>query len=410
VDIDSTDVLLEGRAARLVLAMDVSERKRLEGQLAQSQKMEAVGRLAGGVAHDFNNLLGVISGYSELLGRSLLPDDPGRRRLDQIRQATDQATALTRQLLAFSRKELIQPTVLDLNQVVSDIGSMLERLIGEDVELVTKAAEGLGRALADRGQMEQVLVNLAVNARDAMPHGGHLIIETANVRLDEAYAQTHPDAAPGPYVMLAVSDTGHGMDAATLSHIFEPFFTTKEPGKGTGLGLATVFGIAKQNGGHVNVYSEVGNGATFRLYLPRVDAPVKEAATPVAPPATRGTETILLVEDADALRSMIAEILEGAGYRVIESAHPEDAVKRVEAHAGTIDLILTDVVMPGTSGPHLVDAVRVNRGDVKALFMSGYTNEAMGRQGVLEPGTNFLQKPFTTQGLLGAVRRALDEK
>lgn len=409
VEIDSSSIVLGAKPARLVLVTDVSDKKLLESQLLQSQKMEAVGRLAGGVAHDFSNLLGVISGYSELLGKTMAAGDPGRKRLEQIRQATDAATALTRQLLAFSRKEVIQPKVLDLNQVVWDIENMLERLIGEDVVLVAKTREGLGRVMADRGQIDQVLLNLAVNARDAMPKGGHLIIETANVFLDQAYAQSHADAVPGPYVMLAVSDTGHGMDAATQSHIFEPFFTTKEQGKGTGLGLATVFGIAKQNGGHVNVYSEPGKGASFKLYLPRVDAPAHEAEPTISAAPPRGTETILLVEDAQALRAMIAEILEAAGFRVLESPDPRDAVLRAERHEGLLDLIVTDVVMPGMSGPDLVEVVRGRRPGVKTLFMSGYTNEAIGRQGVLEPGTHFLQKPFTSDALLGAVRRAIDD-
>jgi two-component system cell cycle sensor histidine kinase/response regulator CckA len=409
VEVSTSETVFRGRPARFVLATDVSARKQLEDQLLQSQKMEAVGRLAGGVAHDFNNLLGVITGYSDLLGRSLSPQDPAQARLAQIRKAAERATGLTRQLLAFSRKEVIQPRVLDLNEVVGDMEKLLQRLIGEDVRLVTRLAGDLGRVRADRGQIDQVILNLAVNARDAMPEGGDLIIETSNEALDEAYAGSHADVAPGRYVMIAVSDTGHGMDVATISHIFEPFFTTKEQGKGTGLGLATVFGIARQSGGHINVYSEAGKGATFKLYLPRVNADVDllESESSTAP-APRGNETILLVEDAEALGAMIQEILTGAGFSVLEFSDPQEALTRMAAHQGPLDLVLTDVVMPHMSGPELVRTVRETRPQAKALFMSGYTNEAIGRQGVLDPGTNFIQKPFTAEALLRAVRAAID--
>jgi two-component system, cell cycle sensor histidine kinase and response regulator CckA len=396
---------------RLVMVTDVSEKKKLESQLIQAQKMEAVGRLAGGVAHDFNNLLGVITGYSELLGKNLPADGPGRGRLDQIKAAASRAAALTRQLLAFSRKEVVQPRVLDLNEVVADIETMLHRLIGEDVRLVTKLGKDLGRVEADRGQIDQIIMNLAVNARDAMPDGGDLWIETSNAELDEAYLRTHADVRPGHYVLLAVSDSGHGMDSETLAHVFEPFFTTKPEGKGTGLGLATVFGIAKQSGGHVNVYSEPGKGTTFKVYLPRADrhAPLLPARAPSGP-LPRGTETILLVEDAEALRQMIQEVLEGAGYAVLESADPADAALRAAKYEGALDLVLTDVVMPGMSGPDLVRAVQGTRPAVKVLFMSGYTNDAIGRQGVIGPDLHFLQKPFTFEALLGSVRAALDHE
>jgi PAS domain S-box-containing protein len=300
---------------------DVTERKRLEAQLFQSQKMESVGRLAGGVAHDFNNLLGVITGYGDLLQRDIGPRHPAFARVAEIRKAADRAAALTRQLLAFSRKQVLEPKVLDLNAVVSDIEKMLRRLIGEDIQLVTVAGRDLGRVKADPGQMEQVIVNLVVNARDAMPQGGKLIVETGNVILDEAYARSRADARPGPHVMLAISDTGHGMNADTLTHIFEPFFTTKEQGRGTGLGLATVYGIVRQSAGHVMVYSEPGQGTTFKVYLPRfvetAEAPAVARATAAeAPPS--GTETVLLVEDEASLRVMIREILESAGYRVLD--------------------------------------------------------------------------------------------
>jgi PAS domain S-box-containing protein len=409
VEVSSSATVFRGRPACFVIATDVSARMQLEDQLLQSQKMEAVGRLAGGVAHDFNNLLGVITGHSELLAKGLATQDPGRHRLEQIRKAAERAAGLTRQLLAFSRKEVIRPRVLDLNDVVGDIEKMLQRVIGEDVRLVTRLAPDLGHVRADRGQVDQVILNLAVNARDAMPEGGELIIETSNEVLDEAYARSHADVVPGRYVRVAVSDTGHGMDATTLSHVFEPFFTTKEQGKGTGLGLATVFGIARQSGGHINVYSEAGKGATFKLYLPRVDADADVPESPPSPsPAPTGSETILLVEDAEALGAMIHEILDVAGFSVLEFSDPLEAVSRAKTHEGPLDLVLTDVVMPRMSGPELVRAVRAARPYVKALYMSGYTNEAIGRQGVLEPGTNFIQKPFTADALLRAVRAAID--
>jgi two-component system, cell cycle sensor histidine kinase and response regulator CckA len=409
VAIASSSIEFLGQPARFVLATDVSEQRRLEAQLLQAQKMEAVGRLAGGVAHDFNNLLGVITGYSGLLGRSLAPNDAvALNRVDQIKKAAERATALTRQLLAFSRKEVIQPKVLDLNEIVNDVEKMLLRLIGEDVELTTRLQADLGHVKADRGQIDQVMVNLAVNARDAMPNGGQLIIETANTVLDEQYARSHPDVTPGPYVVLTVSDTGHGMDAATRSHIFEPFFTTKAEGEGTGLGLATVFGIAKQSAGHINVYSEPGQGATFKFYLPRVDEEVEAGVPAEASARKQGTETLLLVEDAEALRSMIHEILVDAGYVVLEAADPQEALERAEANRGRLDLVLTDVIMPGMYGPDLVKRVQEMDPGIGAVFMSGYTNEAVSRQGVLRPGTRFIQKPFTSDVLLDAIRDALD--
>jgi len=409
MEIVASTILFGGVPARLVMATDVSEKKKLESQLLQAQKMEAIGRLAGGVAHDFNNILGVITGYSEMLEMNLPAEGPGHGRLEQIKKAAARAAALTRQLLAFSRKEVIQPRVLDLNEVVADVEKMLHRLIGEDVQLVTKLGKDLGRVQADRGQVDQIILNLAVNARDAMPQGGDLWIETSNAELDDAYLRTHADVLPGSYVLLSVSDTGHGMDAETASHVFEPFFTTKPEGKGTGLGLATVFGIAKQSGGHVSVYSELGRGTTFRVYLPRVD---REASTSdvdvVSAPPPRGTETVLLVEDAEALRPMIHEILEAAGYSVLGSSDPEEALLRAASYDGALDLVLTDVVMPHMSGPDLVKVIHATRPRVKVLYMSGYTNDAIGKQGVIEPGMHFLQKPFTSEALLGSVRKALD--
>jgi two-component system, cell cycle sensor histidine kinase and response regulator CckA len=407
VEVASNAIVFQGQAARLVLASDVSEKKRLEADLLQAQKMDAVGRLAGGVAHDFNNLLGVISGYSQLLGKDLGPEHRGLKRVEEIQKAAERAAGLTRQLLAFSRKQMLEMKVLDLNAIVSDIGTMLHRLIGEDIQLVTKVAADLGSVRADRGQIDQVILNLVVNARDAMPHGGQLQIETANVALDEGYARAHSDVRAGRYVQLAVSDSGEGMTAETQSHIFEPFFTTKEAGKGTGLGLATVFGIVKQSGGHVAVYSEVGQGSTFRVYLPRVD----EEAARIIPVAGRGAavggnETILLVEDADALRAMIREILESAGYAVLECSNAEEAASRMTA--ARADLLLTDVIMPRLSGPDLARELRAARPGLKVLFMSGYTDEAIARRGVLETGARFMEKPFTTEVLLQNVRVTLD--
>jgi hypothetical protein len=410
VEIAGSPIELRGRPAWLTLVTDITEKKRLEAQLLQSQKMESVGRLAGGVAHDFNNLIGVITGYGDLLQRDVGPGHPAFGRVAEIRRAADRAAALTRQLLAFSRKQVLEPKVLDLNAVVADVDKMLRRLIGEDVQLVTVFGRDLGRVKADPGQMEQVIVNLAVNARDAMPHGGKLIIETGNADLDQSYARSRPDARPGPHVMLAISDTGHGMDAETLSHMFEPFFTTKEKGKGTGLGLATVYGIVRQSGGHVMVYSEPGRGTTFKVYLPRFDEGEEPAVTTAVPePAAPGTETILLVEDEASLRVMIREILESAGYVVLEAPTPEEAVASAGGHAGTIHLLLTDVVLPRMSGRQVAEAVRSSRPEANVIFMSGYTDDAISHHGILEPGTHFLQKPFTTDGLLRKVRQVLDE-
>jgi two-component system, cell cycle sensor histidine kinase and response regulator CckA len=395
--------------ALVIVAADITDQKNLEEQLRQSQKMEAVGRLAGGVAHDFNNLLGVITGYGELLQRDIGPGHPGFRRVEEIRKAADRATTLTRQLLAFSRKQVLEPKVLDINAVVSDTVKMLHRLIGEDIQLITVFAEGLGRVKADPGQVEQVIVNLAVNARDAMTAGGKLIIETGNVNLDVAYARSRPDARAGPHVRLAFSDTGHGMDAETLSHMFEPFFTTKEQGKGTGLGLATVHGIIRQSGGHVTVYSEPGLGTTFKVYLPRLEEEQEAVASPaLVEVAPSGTETILVAEDDSSFRVMVGEILESAGYEVLEGPTPEEALAAAGAHGGPIPLILTDVVMPRMSGRQLADALRSSRPEARVLFMSGYTDDAIGQHGILEPGVHFLQKPFTADRLLRKVREVLN--
>jgi two-component system cell cycle sensor histidine kinase/response regulator CckA len=410
VETGANGITFQGRPAVLVLAHDVTEKKKLEAQLLQSQKMEAIGQLAGGVAHDFNNLLGVITGYTDLLLTDLGDEHPGTRRAEQIRKAADRAAGLTRQLLAFSRKQVLQPKVLDLNAVVLDVEKMLQRLIGEDIQLVTVLSEALGRVRADRGQIEQVIVNLSVNARDAMPRGGKLIIETANAELDAQYAGTHTEVTPGAYAMLAVSDTGHGMDAETMSHIFEPFYTTKEEGKGTGLGLSTVFGIVKQSCGHVGVYSEVEKGTTFRVYLPRVgeDGEATAYAPGLPEPRRARGETILLVEDADVLRMMIREMLESAGYEVLAEGSPEEALTVSETHSGPIHLVLTDVVMPQMSGPQLAERLKAKWPGVKVLYMSGYTDEAIVHRGALEGGAPFLQKPFTTEALLRKVGELLD--
>jgi PAS domain S-box-containing protein len=404
----SNPISFHGRRARLVMATDVSEKKRLEMQLLQAHKLEAVGRLAGGVAHDFNNLLGVITGYSELLLKDLGPQHPGSKRVGQIQMAADRAATLTRQLLAFGRKQVLRPRVLDLNDVVTDMETMLRRLIGEDVQLVTTYGAGIGRIQADPGQIEQVLMNLVVNARDAMPKGGRLTFETANVALDESYARAHPEVQPGRFVMLAVIDTGVGMDAQTQAHLFEPFFTTKETGQGTGLGLATVIGIVQQSGGSISVESSLGHGTTCRIYFPRVADDLSAAFLgPLGAPLAHGSETILLVEDADPLRAMIREMLEDAGYTVLEYADPEAALHRVTTLDAPVGLLLTDVVMPRLSGPDLARGVRTTRPEINVLFMSGYTGEAIGLHGILGPGTQFIQKPFTADALLAKVREAL---
>jgi len=396
------DVVCKGSAA--------TEKKRLEAQLFQAQKMESVGRLAGGVAHDFNNLLGVIAGYGELLGKRL-PDDPRLKKyLSDIMKAGQRAAGLTRQLLAFSRRQVLQPRILDLNAVVGEMERMLQRLIGEDIQLATVLDGKLGRARADPGQIEQVLMNLAVNARDAMPRGGRLTLETANVDLGVTYARSRPGVEPGPHVMLAVSDTGRGIPPEILDHIFEPFFTTKEEGKGTGLGLATVHGIVKQSGGHIFVYSEAEHGTTFKIYLPRLEEAVTamEATPPVEAELPRGSETILLVEDEASLRSLVRECLEVSGYTVVEARHAAHALEIAEVHPAPLHLLMTDVVMPGMSGRELAERLAASHAETRVLYMSGYTDDAVVLHGVLAADVAFLQKPFTTDALARAVREVLD--
>ncbi len=393
------------------IARDVTERRQLEEQLRQSQKIEAIGRLAGGIAHDFNNLLTAITGYSDLTLRQLQSESPLRRNIEEIKKAGDRAASLTRQLLAFSRKQVLQPKVLDLNAVVSDMEKMLRRLIGEDIELRTALVPELGSVKADPGQIEQMLMNLAVNARDAMPHGGSLLIETENVYLNEGYATRHIAVKPGPYVMLAVSDTGCGMSEETQSRIFEPFFTTKEVGKGTGLGLSTVYGIVKQSGGNIWVYSEVGEGTAFKIYLPRVD----EAAQEYKPSheveeSLDGAEVILLAEDDERVRGLVRAVLEGHGYRVLEAEDGGAALSVSERHEGLIHLLLTDVVMPKLSGRELADQLAQSRPETKVLYMSGYTDESIVHHGVLDANTPFIQKPFEPEALARKVRELLDEE
>jgi PAS domain S-box-containing protein len=398
-----------GRKVRLVVAQDISERHLLEQQLRQAQKMEAVGRLAGGVAHDFNNLLMVIKGHTELLMNALPPADRLSRKIAQIDRAADRATALTKQLLAFSRMQVLQPRVMNLNGVVEDMGKLLPRLIGEDVELGIRTTPDLGTIRADASQMEQIIMNLAVNARDAMPTGGRLIIETSNADLDRTYNSSHPIVKPGRYVLLAVSDTGTGMDANTQAHIFEPFFTTKEPGKGTGLGLATVYGVVKQSGGFIWVYSEVGKGTSFKIYLPRVDQPEDKGSVPLAfAEAPRGTETILLAEDEQDVREVAREFLESGGYKVIEAQDGAEALRLATEHNAAIDLLVTDMVMPGMTGKELARRLQRQHSTISVVYMSGYSEQTMAETAQADVNRLLLTKPFSRGSILRAVRTALN--
>ncbi|MBA3760326.1 MAG: PAS domain S-box protein, partial [Gemmatimonadales bacterium] len=414
---DGTKILLEAtarthnigsRPGRLTALRDVTEKRQLEDQFRQAQKMEAVGRLAGGVAHDFNNLLTVISSCAELVLMDTPEADPRRENLQEIRKASQAAAGLTRQLLAFSRQQVIEPRLVSIEEVVATAEKMLQRLIGEDVELVALLNDHPATVKIDPSQLEQVIMNLAVNARDAMPEGGKLTLETSSVELDEAYARAHWPAIAGRFALLAVSDNGTGMNEQTRARMFEPFFTTKEVGKGTGLGLAMVYGIVKQSGGFIWVYSEPGHGTTFKIYLPQVDeAP---AISQQAPTATSllGNETILLTEDAPALRAAAHQILERYGYTVIDAPSSTAALTMARTRTGPIHLLLTDVVMPGMSGRELAEQFTARSPEVKVLYMSGYTDDTVVRHGVLRPGTAYLQKPFTPDALARKVREVLD--
>jgi PAS domain S-box-containing protein len=390
------------------ISLDVTDRRTLEAQYQQAQKMEAVGRLAGGVAHDFNNLLTAINGYCELLLETMDPNDRATQDIAEIQKAGAAAAGLTRQLLTFSRKQLIDPTLIDLNVVVAGMNRIIKRLIGEDVAIVIAPAAAPALVLADRGQMEQVMMNLAVNARDAMPNGGRLTIETALVELDEYYASAHLNVKPGRYVALTVTDTGTGMPPDVQAHLFEPFFTTKESGKGTGLGLATVHGIVTRSGGTIGVYSEVGSGSSFRVYLPRADTASIDAQPDISTVrSSRGTQTILVVEDSENVRELARRLLERQGYTVLLAANGDDAIRLFSQHA-TIDVLLTDVVMPGASGPDLTRTLVDLRPGLKVIYMSGYTEEAIVHHGVLQPGIAFLYKPFTSETLGRKVREVLE--
>ena len=406
LEFSAENIEINGAACLLCISRDVTEMRSLERQMRQSQKMEAIGRLAGGVAHDFNNLLGVISGYGDLLRRSLPLDDPRHGKVEQILKAAGRAAGLTRRLLAFSRQQVLQPKVLDLNHVVADMDKMLHRLIGEDIELAAALQPGLWRVRADPGQIEQIVMNLVVNARDAMPQGGRLTIETANAELDAVRLASHALPGPGQYVLLAVSDSGCGIDAETQSHLFEPFFTTKPVGQGTGLGLSTVYGIVKQSNGSIWVYSEVGVGTTFKIYLPRVDE-VASAAPHEPPAAAGGSETVLLVEDEKALREVVQETLEANGYTVLAAPGGAEALQIASTYAGPIHAMVIDLVMPGMGGRRTVEEVAPGHPEMKILYMSGYSNEAVAHQGMLSPGAAFLGKPFTAEGLLRRLRELL---
>ena len=401
----------------LIACEDITELKRAEEekavlheQLRQSQKVEAIGRLAGGIAHDFNNLLTVIKGYSQLSSFELKEGDPLRVNIDEIQNAAERAASLTRQLLAFSRRQVMEMKVLDLNTLLRDLEKMLRRVIGEDIEMVIQLAEDLGRVRADVGQIEQVIMNLAVNAKDAMPSGGKLTIETADVELDESYARSHVDVKPSHYVMFSVSDTGVGMTSGVRERIFEPFFTTKEMGKGTGLGLSTTYGIVKQSEGHIWVYSVQGKGTTFKIYLPRVNEPLEEIRKDVLKEELpRGNETILIVEDEEDVRKLAGKILEKQGYRILESFNGDDALVACKRRKSPIHLMLADIIMPGMSGSELAKLLKPLYPEIKILYMSGYTDNAVVRHGVLEKGVNYIQKPFTMEGLARKVREVLDK-
>jgi len=403
-------VTWEENPALLCFVRDISGQKALEAQLRQAQKMEAIGRLTGGVAHDFNNAMTAVIGFSDVLMTQMGKDHPSIKHLAEIKRAGTHAATLTRQLLAFSSKQVLHPQVLNPNDIIGGMEKIMRRLIGEDIQLVTEPDPVLGNVKADPGQMEQVLLNLVINARDAMPSGGQISIRTRHVHLDEAHAARHVAVRPGPYVEISLTDTGTGMDEATRSRIFEPFFTTKEPGKGTGLGLATVYGIVKQSGGHIRVDSEPGRGTTFQVYLPRVQDALSRAEPSLPAPETApsGSETVLVVEDESGIRQLISDLLRENGYQVLAAPDPGDALRIGAHHAGRIHLTLTDVVMPQMSGKEMAERLVSSRADMKVIYMSGYTDEDIFRHGILEPGIHFLEKPFTPLTLLRKVRQVLD--
>jgi PAS domain S-box-containing protein len=405
VEISAGRVVWGGRDAALVVARDVTERRRMEERLAESEKLEAIGRLAGGIAHDFNNLLTVISGYAEVLRGEVGERDA----LAQIEHASEQASALTRQLLAFSRRQVLNLEAVDVNEIVSTMRSMLDRIIGDDVRVAISLAPGPASVEADRAQIERIVLNLAANARDAMPHGGKLTIETALVELDADYEATHGDIEPGPHVLLAISDTGTGMSDAVRRHLFEPFFTTKGAGEGTGLGLATVFGVVKQSGGAIYVYSEEGRGTTFKIYLPQADKPAaSDGHVTAEPELSRGSETIVVVEDDESVRELVQLMLRGQGYEVLAAGDGEGAARLCAEHPGGVDLLLTDVVMPEVNGRVLAERLGTLFPSMRVLFMSGYSDEAVVRHGIIRPNTAFIEKPFTEAGLARKVREVLD--
>jgi PAS domain S-box-containing protein len=408
VELSAGTIQLQGGPCLLAIVRDVTELRSLELQMRQAQKMEAIGRLAGGIAHDFNNLLGVITGYGEMVWRRLSREDPLHGKVEQILKAAERAAGLTRQLLAFSRRQVLQTKVLNLNHVVSDMDEMLRRLIGEDVELTTVLDPGLGNLTGDPDQLAQIVMNLVVNARDAMPRGGRLTIETSNAELDQAYVALRPLARPGLYVMLAISDTGSGMDAETQAHMFEPFFTTKPAGEGTGLGLSTVYGIVQQSDGYISVYSELRVGTTFKIYFPRAFGAAAAVAERRHVAAPRSSETVLLVEDEDALRGLMQETLEDNGYTVLAARDGAEALRISDEHPGRIHVVLTDLVMPGLTGRSTADGIALTRPDAKILYISGYSLEAVIGRGALRRDAAFLGKPFTLDALLRRLRELLD--
>jgi hypothetical protein len=417
LELSACHLIFRGQPARLGIARDITERKRaekerasLQEQLQQAQKLESIGRLAGGVAHDFNNLLTVINGYGDLVLSQLQEEDPLREHVDEIRKAGERAAELTRQLLVFSRKQIVEPKPLDLNAVVTESEKMLRRLLREDIELVAELDPSLGMVMADPGQLHQVLMNLVVNAREAMHRGGRLTIETANTEVDEVCAAGHPEILPGPFVLLTVSDTGAGIGKEIQKRIFDPFFTTKPDGEGTGLGLSTVYGIVRQCGGAISVFSEPGQGTTFKVYLPRIEATV--ASAEVAPPSAdelRGSGTVLVVDDQEAVRRLAVQVLKHYGYRTLEATEGGEALLLAERYSGPIDLMLTDVLMPLMTGKELAERLKPLRPHMRVLYMSGYTADHISRRGLLDPGALYIAKPFAPDALAVKVREALGE-